>query len=104
MNVSIRGNPCQGSAEAWKNRRSASPRVWADAEPGVGFGICFKIKRPDYGSGQLERDLIFLQLKDLFYITFRARAMPCQNPIIGPFLAVAGPISSSGLDTFRVHS
>jgi len=28
--------------------------------------ICFKIKRPDYGSGQLERDLIFLQLKDRF--------------------------------------
>jgi hypothetical protein len=43
-------------------------------KPGVGRGnyrtgrgpICFKIKRPDYGSGQLERDLIFLRLKDLF--------------------------------------
>jgi hypothetical protein len=26
-------------------------------------GVCFKIKRPDYGSGQLERDLIFYSLK-----------------------------------------
>ena len=36
--------------------------------------ICFKIKRPDYGSGQLERDLIFLQLKDRFNFGMRCRA------------------------------
>jgi hypothetical protein len=39
----------------------------------------FKIKRPDYGSGQLERDLIFLRLKDLFDNPYRARAMPLKK-------------------------
>jgi hypothetical protein len=44
-----------------------------------GFEMGFKIKRPDYGSGQLERDLIFLRLKDLFDNPYRARAMPFQK-------------------------
>jgi hypothetical protein len=44
-----------------------------------GFEMGFKIKRPDYGSGQLERDLIFLRLKDLFDISYRARAMPLKK-------------------------
>ena len=44
-----------------------------------GFEMWFKIKRPDYGSGQLERDLIFLRLKDLFDNPYRARAMPLKK-------------------------
>ena len=51
----------------------------------------FKIKRPDYGSGQLERDLIFLRLKDLFDTLSKARAMPPENTISGVILRVAAP-------------
>ena len=71
---------------------------------GGGSEMGFKIKRPDYGSGQLERDLIFYGLKIVtsYGMKNRARAMPLGKAKIRRIMRVARGESTTLLVGLRM--